>query len=236
MNRKGNPLRRIATFCVTVGLLGLVTSTPARADTAAERLSLSATVLKEVMTTPDKSIPEDLLKSSYCVVIVPHVKNASFGVGGKYGRGFILCRNDNKTGWGAPAAIRIEGGSVGFQIGVSESDLVMLVMDKSSIAGLLSSKFTVGGAAEAAAGPVGRSSTAQTDATMRAKILSYSRSRGIFAGVALTGATLRQDLDENKEMYGKPLSNKEIIDTGIAPPASAAELITVLNGYSHVEK
>jgi len=236
MNRKHNTLRRIATACVTVGLFGLVTSTSARADTAGERLALSAAVLKEVMATPDKAIPDDLLKSSYCVVIVPHVKGASFGIGGKYGRGFVLCRKENNAGWGAPAAVRMEGGSFGFQIGASETDVVMLVMDKGSIDGLLSSKFTVGGAAEAAAGPVGRSSTAQTDATMRAKILSYSRSRGIFAGVALTGATLRQDLDENKEMYGKPLSNKEIINTGIAPPATAAELITLLNGYSHVEK
>lgn len=236
MNRNGRARRGIWTACATLGLLALIQSASLWANTADERLALSATVLKEVMATPDKAIPDDLLKSSYCVVIVPHVKNASFGVGGKYGRGFVLCRQENNAGWGAPAAVRVEGGSVGFQIGVSETDLVMLVMDKGSIDGLLSSKFTVGGTAEAAAGPVGRSSTAQTDATMHAKILSYSRSRGIFAGVALTGATLRQDLDENKAMYGKPLSNKEIINTGIAPPPAAADLVSLLNNYSHAQQ
>jgi lipid-binding SYLF domain-containing protein len=223
------------TAALAVGFVA-TTSAAVSSDSAAERLAESATILKEVMDTPDKAIPDDLLKSSYCVVIVPGVKSASFGIGGKYGRGFILCRQDTHAGWGPPAAVRIEGGSIGFQIGVSETDVVMLVMDKRSIDGLLSSKFTLGGAAEVAAGPVGRSSTAQTDATMRAKILSYSRSRGIFAGVALTGATLRQDLDENKEMYGKPVSNKEIINTGITAPATAADLIAMLNKYSQVQQ
>jgi lipid-binding SYLF domain-containing protein len=235
MNRNGKAVHRVCTVIVTLSLLGVLGSTSVGADSAADRLALSGTVLKEVMNTPDKAIPDDLLKSAYCVVIVPHVKNAGFGIGGKYGRGFILCRNDNHAGWGPPAAVRIEGGSIGFQIGVSETDLVMLVMDQSSINGILSSKFTVGGAAEAAAGPVGRSSTAQTDATMRSKILSYSRSRGVFAGVALTGATLRQDLDENKEMYGKPLANKEILNTGVTPPAMATDLIALLNKYSQVQ-
>jgi len=235
MNRNGNGLHSVLRAVVTLSVAVVLGSTPVGADSAAERLALSGSVLKEVMNTPDNAIPDDLLKSAYCVVIVPHVKNASFGIGGKYGRGFILCRNDNHAGWGPPAAVRVEGGSVGFQIGVSETDLIMLVMDRSSINGILSSKFTLGGTAEAAAGPVGRSSTAQTDATMRAKILSYSRSRGVFAGVALTGATLRQDLDENKEMYGKSLANKEILNTGVTPPPMAADLIALLNKYSHVQ-
>ena len=220
------------TFTIAFSLSAI----PARADTAPDRLAESATILKEIMATPDQSIPEDLLKSAYCVVIVPGVKNVGFVVGGKYGRGFAVCRQDTHSSWGAPAAVRIEGGSVGFQIGASATDLVMLVMDQSSIRGLLSSQFTLGGGAEVAAGPVGRSGSAQTDATFRAKILSYSRSRGAFAGLALTGATLRQDLDENKEMYGKPLTNKEVLDGTVPPPASAQPLLTLLNQYAQPEK
>lgn len=157
------------------------------------------------MDAPDKGIPEDLLNSAYCVVVVPGVKKAGFVLGAKYGRGFVVCRKD-KAGWGVPAALRMEGGSFGFQIGVSETDVILLVMDRRGMSGILASKFTLGGAAEVSAGPVGRSSTAQTDASMRAKILSYSQSRGAFAGLALTGATLRQDKDQNEAMYGTPLS------------------------------
>jgi lipid-binding SYLF domain-containing protein len=207
-------------------------ATPLRAATVAERLAESAAVLKEVMEAPDKGIPSDLLNSAYCVVVVPGVKKVGFIVGGKYGRGFVVCRNDIQAGWGAPAALRVEGGSFGFQIGASETDVIMLVMDRRSMDGILSSKFTLGGAADVAAGPVGRSSTAETDAKMRAKILSYSRSRGVFAGLALTGATLRQDLDENKEMYGRPLTNKEIMKGGLQPPTAAADLLALLNQYS----
>jgi lipid-binding SYLF domain-containing protein len=210
----------------------LAAVSPAWADTAAERLGESAMVLQEIMNAPDQGIPEDLLQSAYCVVIVPGVKNVGFIVGGKYGRGFAMCRKDNHAAWGAPAAVRIEGGSFGLQIGASATDVVMLVMDQRSIDGLLSSKFTLGGGAEVAAGPVGRSGSAQTDAPFRAKILSYSRSRGVFAGVALTGATLRQDLDENKEMYGRPVTNKQVVDGAVMPPASASQLLSLLNKYS----
>jgi lipid-binding SYLF domain-containing protein len=205
---------------------------PLRADSAAERLAESATVLKEVMEAPDKGIPIDLLKKAQCVVIVPGLKKAGLVVGGKYGRGFLVCRKVDSNAWGAPAALRIEGGSFGFQIGVSETDVIMLLMDERSVKGILNSSFTLGGDADVAAGPVGRSGTAQTDATMNAKILSYSRSRGAFAGVALTGATMRQDLDENNEMYGRKLSTKEVVDGRVAPPAAASELITLLTTYS----
>jgi lipid-binding SYLF domain-containing protein len=204
-------------------------STLLRADTAAERLAQSATVMKEILAAPDKGIPDDLLRKAHCVVVVPGVKQGALIVGGKYGRGFIVCRKADA--WGAPAAVRLEGGSVGFQIGASETDVIMLVMDERSMKGILSSKFTLGGAADVAAGPVGRSSTAQTDATMNAKILSYSRSRGVFAGVALTGATLRNDLDENKEMYGKPITNQEVVAGNVAPPAAAADLLAMLGKY-----
>jgi len=223
----------LTTTSMMVLLLGAM---PAWADTAQERLSESATVLKEIMATPDQSIPEDLLKSAYCVVIVPGVKNVGFVVGGKYGRGFAVCRNDTHSNWGAPAAVRIEGGSVGFQIGASATDLVMLVMDQSSVRGLLSSQFTLGGGAEVAAGPVGRSGSAQTDATFRAKILSYSRSRGAFAGIALTGATLRQDLDQNAEMYGQPVTNKQVLEGSVHAPEAAQPLLTLLEQYAPHEK
>jgi SH3 domain-containing YSC84-like protein 1 len=225
--------------CVVAFLLTAAVSlgaSPAWADSAAERLAEATVVLREIMETPDQGIPEDLLASAYCVVIVPGVKSVGFVVGAKYGRGFAVCRRDTSAGWGAPAAIRIEGGSVGFQIGASATDVVMLVMDKSGIDGLLASKFTLGGAADVAAGPVGRSGTAQTDATFRAKILSYSRSRGAFAGVALTGATLRPDLDENTELYGQQYSNKQIIEGGVPAPAAAADLLALLTKHSRRER
>ena len=206
-------------------------ATPLYAETAAERLAESATILKEVMGAPDKGIPSDLLKSAQCVVIVPGLKKAGLIVGGKYGRGFLVCRGADKA-WGAPAALRIEGGSFGFQIGASETDVIMLLMDERSKNGILDSKFTLGGDADVAAGPVGRSSSAQTDATMNAKILSYSRSRGVFAGLALTGATLRQDLDENSEMYGRQWTSREVVEGRVAPPRAASELITLLTNYS----
>lgn len=233
MNERMN--RRVCAGSVVLALLVCVSSATLLAGTTADRLGESAAVLKEVMDAPDNGIPEDLLKSAYCVVIVPGVRQAALGIGAKYGRGFAVCRKGGGADWGPPAAVRIEGGSVGFQIGVSETDVVMLVMDQRSMNGILSSKFTLGGAAEVAAGPVGRSSTAQTDATMRAKILSYSRSRGAFAGVALTGATLRQDLDENREMYSRKIENKAILSSGLKTPVGAEDLIALLNKYSRKE-
>ena len=227
--------QRVSRAVVMLGMIIGAGTTTAWAETAAERLTESAAVLKEIMDAPDQGIPDDLLKNAYCVVVVPGVKKVGFVVGGKYGRGFAVCRKDNHAGWAAPAAVRVEGGSVGFQIGASETDVIMLVMDKRGMDGLLSSKFTLGGEAEVAAGPVGRSGTAQTDATMRAKILSYSRSRGVFAGMALSGATLRQDLDENKEMYGRSISNKDILTAGLTPPPAAEELLALLNKYSRRE-
>jgi SH3 domain-containing YSC84-like protein 1 len=199
------------------------------ADTASERLQESAVVLKEILSAPDQGIPRDLLNEAHCVVVIPAMKSAAFLVGGKYGRGFVVCRQDARAGWGAPASVRMEGGSFGFQIGASETDVVMLVMNQRGMDKLLQSKFTLGGAAEVAAGPVGRSSTAQTDAKMTAKILSYSRSRGVFAGVSLQGATLRQDLDENQELYGRRLTNKQIVMKRMKAPAAASELLAVLN-------
>jgi len=223
--------RRSALALIVALLVGFGASS-AWADPPAERLAESTTVLREILNAPDQGIPDDLLRSAHCLVIVPGVKNAGFVIGATYGRGFVLCRKEGRSGWGAPAAIRIEGGSVGFQIGASETDVVMLVMDERSVDGILSSKFTLGGTAAVAAGPVGRSTTAQTDASFQAKILSYSRSRGAFAGVALSGATLREDRDENKELYGRDVSNRAIVSGEVASPAAATDLVALLNRYS----
>lgn len=208
---------------------------PAFADTSAERLDEAATVFSEVMSTPDKGIPMDLLEEAHCIIIVPSVKKAAFVVGAKYGRGFAVCRNAQNSAWGAPAAVRMEGGSVGWQIGGSETDVIMLVMNKSGMKSLMDSKFTLGGAAEVAAGPVGRNSSAETDAGLRSKILSWSRSRGVFAGVSLGGSTLRNDVDANQEMYGKRLHSRQILMQNVKPPASASKLLDELNHYSKHE-
>jgi lipid-binding SYLF domain-containing protein len=196
----------------------------------------SASLFSEIMSTPDRAIPQELLERAQCVVIVPELKKAAFVVGAKYGRGFAVCRGAAGAGWGPPAAIRIEGGSVGFQVGVSSTDVLMLVMNKRGMRRLSSSKFTIGGDAAAAAGPVGRSASAQTDAFVSAEILSYSRSKGLFAGVSLEGATLRNDLDENEILYGKRWTSKQILGSGAKLPEAASKLIAVLNKYSVRER
>jgi lipid-binding SYLF domain-containing protein len=198
----------------------------------AKRLGEAASVFTEVMAAPDKSIPQDLLDKSHCIMIVPSLKTAAFVVGGKYGKGYLSCRNKGGEGWSAPATIRIEGGSVGFQLGGSTTDLIMLVMSERGADKLLASRFTLGAEGSVAAGPVGRTATAQTDAQMHAEILSWSRSQGLFAGLALEGATLRQDLDDNATLYGKKLENREIVTSGRTPPRAAASLIALLNKYS----
>jgi lipid-binding SYLF domain-containing protein len=166
------------------------------------------------------------------MIIVPNLKKAAFIVGGEYGRGFAICRNPNGTGWGAPAAVRIEGGSVGFQIGGESADVVMLVMNRKGMDKLLEDKFTLGAGASVAAGPVGRTADAKTDAKMDAEILAWSRTKGLFAGISLNGATLRNDLDTNAELYGHKMTNKEVLTGNMPPPAAASQLIAELNRYS----
>jgi len=204
----------------------------AKDSEAAKRLDTAATVFSEVMAAPDKGIPQEMLQHAHCIVIVPDLKTAAFIVGGKYGKGYLSCRNIVGPGWSAPGTVRIEGGSVGFQIGGSSTDLIMLVMNERGADKLLSSKFTLGAEGSVAAGPVGRTATAQTDAQMHADILSWSRSQGLFAGLALEGATLRQDLDDNASIYGKRLENRDIVTKKHRVPASAARLIALLNKYS----
>lgn len=208
----------------------------AKDNEPSKRLVEASAVFSEVMATPDKGIPEDLLANAHCIVIVPSLKTAAFLVGGKYGKGYVSCRNKVGMGWSAPGTVRIEGGSVGFQIGGSTTDLIMLVMTQRGAEKLLESKFTLGAEGSVAAGPVGRTATAQTDAQMHAEILSWSRSQGLFAGLALEGATLRQDLDDNATLYGRKLENKQIVTTPVRTPRSAVKLIGLLNRYSPRER
>jgi lipid-binding SYLF domain-containing protein len=196
-----------------------------------KRLDTAAVMFEEVMGIAEKAIPQDLLDRAECAVLVPGLKKGAFIFGAKYGRGFVLCRKKG-GGWSAPGAVRVEGGSFGLQIGGSETDVIMLVMNERGVSRLLSSKFTVGADASAAAGPVGRTASAETDATMRAEILTWSRSRGVFAGISLQGATLRPDKDAIKGLYGKSLQNKDIVMGNIASPKAAGKLVSLLNKYS----
>ncbi len=194
-----------------------------------DRLDASADALTDMMRADDRGIPQDLISKAHCVVVVPGMKKAGFIFGGKYGRGFAVCRRRSGLGWTAPAAMRVEGGSFGFQIGASETDVVLVVMNDHGMKHLLSDKFTLGGEATAAAGPVGRDASAQTDAIMHAEMLSYSRSRGLFAGIALEGATLRPDGETNRELYGHDATNREILIGDFKTPSVAAKFERALN-------
>jgi lipid-binding SYLF domain-containing protein len=213
-----------------------ITPLLAKDSEPAQRLDAAAVVFSEVMSAPDKGIPQEMLEHAHCIVIVPDLKTGAFIVGGKYGKGYLSCRNKVGPGWSAPGTVRIEGGSVGFQIGGSSTDLIMLVMSERGADKLLASKFTLGAEGSVAAGPVGRTATAQTDAQLHADILSWSRSQGLFAGLALEGATLRQDLDDNNTIYGKRLENRDIVTTKRRIPAAATKLVDVLNKYSAREE
>jgi lipid-binding SYLF domain-containing protein len=220
-------LKRKATFLrLALSTVGSVYAAPEYV----ERLKNAADVLTEIMSTPDSAIPQDLLNKSYCVIVVPGLKKAGFIVAARYGKG--SCRKKSLVGWTAPGTVRIEGGSFGFQIGAAETDVIMLIMNERGMDRLFTSQFTLGGDASVAAGPVGRSISAQIGAFLTAEILSWSRSRGVFTGVALTGATLRQDVSDNRELYGKPLENREIIEGDLAVPKPAKALLSVLNRYS----
>ena len=200
----------------------------ASADTPS-RLAAAVETLNSLSKAADSEIPADLLKKASCVVVIPSLKSGAFIVGGEYGRGFASCRTS--AGWSAPAAVKVEAGSVGFQIGGSESEVVLLVMNQKGMDHLLSSKFTIGGDATAAAGPVGRNAQAKTDASMRAEILSYSRSRGVFAGVSLEGGTLREDDSANKDLYGKATTNRAILAGGVPTPDNAEGFISAIKTF-----
>jgi lipid-binding SYLF domain-containing protein len=222
----------LRTWITALAVSALIAPAVFAATEADKRLDAAADLMTDMMQASDKGVPQDLLNRAECVILVPGLKKAGFVFGAKYGRGFAVCRHASGAGWTAPAAIRIEGGSIGFQIGVSEQDVLLLVMNTNGMKHLLSNKFTVGAEATAAAGPVGRDASAQTDAVMRAELLSYSRSRGLFAGISVQGATLRPDADANEEMYGKAIENRTILTTPVAPPAAAAKLETLMNRNS----
>ena len=194
-----------------------------------DRLDASADTLNDMMNASDHGIPHDLLDKAKCVVVVPGMKKAGFIIGAKYGRGFAVCRHAGGTRWSAPAAVQIEGGSVGFQIGGSETDVVFLVMNDGGMRHLMSDKFTLGGDAAVAAGPLGRTATAQTDAEMHAEMLAYSRSRGLFAGISLEGATLRPDTETDHELYRKNVTSHDILAGDFKTPASATKFQMALN-------
>lgn len=200
-----------------------------------QRIGKAQQVLDEIMAAPDKGIPRDLLEKSECIVIIPSMKKGAFIVGAQYGKGVTLCRTGPARAWSGPSTVRVEGGTFGLQLGGSETDLIMLVMNKNGAQRLMSSRFTLGGNASAVAGPVGRSVTAETDATMRAEILSWSRSSGVFGGIALKGSTLRPDDDDNRAIYGKDVNHRDILMSKVPPPASAQGLIASLTRYSQRE-
>lgn len=197
-----------------------------------ERITAAADVFREIMASGDKQIPQDLLEKAQCMVIVPSLKKGGFIVGGQYGVGVAACRKPGGAGWTAPSTVRMEGGSLGFQIGGGEVDIIMAIMNKAGIDKLMSSKFTLGGEGGVMAGPVGRSSSAETDAFMRAEILSWSRSRGVFGGIAIKGSTLRPDDDANKQIYGKAIEQRDILTGKVAAPAAAQPLLAQLSKYS----
>ncbi len=196
--------------------------------TAAERLQVSTTVLHDLMKADDKGVPQDLLDKAHCIVVIPNLKKGGFVVGAQYGKGFFSCRKPSGVGWTAPGAVKAEGGKFGLLIGGAETDVVLLVMNDSGVKHLLSSKFTLGGEASVAAGPIGRDSTAQTDATLHAEILSYSRQRGVYGGLSLDGSTLREDDESNRELYGHDLKNESLLTGKVTVPAPAKSFIAAL--------
>ena len=228
-------MKRIFSLMVVIALAGL----PAYAQKDENnRIENAGKVMVEILNVPD-DLPQDLLDKAECVIVLPSVMKAAFIVGGSYGRGVMTCRSgpDFNGRWSAPAMMALEAGSVGFQIGGEATDFVLLVMNKHGASSILTSKVKLGGDVAAAAGPKGRDAAASTDVTMRAEILSYSRSRGLFAGVSLEGSTLRPDNDGNDRLYGKGVSGQDIvINSKVRPPASAHLLVSTLNRKSPKNK
>jgi lipid-binding SYLF domain-containing protein len=220
----------LKTFTIAAaGAAVLATGLWAQEETPDHRLRASARVFHEVMAATDKGIPRDTLERSQCIIIVPGLKKAAFLVGGDYGRGYALCRHAG--GWTGPAAIKFGGGSFGAQIGVESTDVIMLVMDRKGAENLMKDKFTVGADASAAAGPVGRTSAADTDASLHAEILSWSRAHGAFAGVSLDGTVVSKDGGEDRKLYGMEVENRAILAGDVPPPAVSSVLTSELERY-----
>lgn len=220
---------KIATGLVAAAL---VVSPAFAQKTAADRLQAATEDLHEMMNADDKGIPQDLIKKASCVVVVPNLKKGGFIVGAEYGKGFFTCRKSSGVGWSALGSLRITGGKFGLLIGAAETDLIMLVMNKNGMEHMLADKTQIGGELSGAAGPVGRDSSAMTDAVLHAEILTYSRQRGLFGGIDLTGAAVTADKGSNKELYGKEITNKEIVEGGIPTPAAARPFLHALTRES----
>src|ERR1700734_3834673 len=211
---------------VALSLVGLMVLPAFGQDKVEDRVKAAGTVISEIINIPD-DIPQDVIDKADCVVVLPSVLKAAFVVGASYGRGVMTCRTgDNMRGpWGAPSMMALEGGSFGLQVGGQATDFVLLLMSERSASSILSSKVKIGGDASAAAGPVGRNASAETDVTFRAEILTYSRARGLFAGISLAGSTLRPDNGGNQALYGKSISSKDIVLKGAVPPPPSAQLL-----------
>jgi lipid-binding SYLF domain-containing protein len=220
----------LATFLALLPLLVNLSARASDRDEDVDRVQKSAQVFKEITDTPDHGIPRDLIKSAKCIAIIPGEKKFALMFGGNYGRGVATCRTDR--GWSAPMFVAIEGGSVGYQIGGSSTDIVLLFMNDHALQSLLSDKFKLGADASVAAGPVGRSASADTDAKMNAEILSYSRSKGVFAGVSLQGAAVQADKSGDKSMYGDGVNRHDILSGKVAVPDSARPLIHAIDSYA----
>jgi lipid-binding SYLF domain-containing protein len=226
-------LKRILAVTILIVIASLTAVASDREDDV-NRTQKAAQVFKEIMNIPDQGIPSNLLESAKCIAIIPGDKKFAFIFGGSYGRGLATCRTEH--GWSAPMFVAIDSGSVGYQIGGSSTDIVMLFMNDHALQSLMSDKFKLGADASVAAGPVGRNAAAGTDLKLNAEILSYSRSKGIFAGVSLDGAVMQADKSGDKAMYGDDVNRHEILDGKVAVPASARALVEELGGYAHVAK
>ena len=216
--------------CAFILCVLLIAGTLYAANKEQKRLENSGVVMQEIMNTPE-NIPREILEKADCVIVFPSVLKAAFVVGGSYGRGAMVCRTGGefKGPWGAPAMYALEGGSIGFQIGAQATDLILLIMNERGASSILNSKVKLGADASVAAGPLGRDASADTDAYMRSEVLSYSRSRGLFAGVSLEGSTLRPDDDATADVYGRKLTAREIVLGGkVRTPASGRHLVAVL--------
>src|SRR6202050_4227308 len=223
---------------VTLSLLGMMVLPVFGQDKEEDRVKSAGLVISEIMNLPD-DIPQSVIDKADCVVVLPSVLKAAFVVGGSYGRGVMTCRSGRhfRGAWSAPTMMALEGASFGFQLGGQATDFVLLLMSPKSAENILTSKVKIGGDASAAAGPVGRTASAETDVTLRAEILSYSRARGLFAGVSLEGSNIRPDNDANKSLYGKEISAQAIVfDRAVPPPPSAQLLLSTLDKKSPVNK
>jgi len=223
-------MKRLMLFAVVLGLCNLSWAQGEGHRDSVERLSKAAIVLEEIMNTPDKGIPQEVFEKAKCIAVVPNMVKAAFVFGGKHGRGVATCRT--ATGWSAPAFISVGGGSWGLQIGAQSIDLVMTVMNDQGMQHMLSSKFKLGADASAAAGPVGRDAAADTDWKLRAEVLTYSRARGVFAGIDLNGSAVTQDKDETRLLYGRFEPFSDILSGKVQPKESAEPFLAAVRKYS----